>query len=241
MATANTTDRWLNYVLRGEARFESFWSSFLNFASRDLLFVVGKGFDPRMPNAVAKLLALGGDGLRHCVLVKYDEGVASPSRSHDSSVTANVNTIEMFFKESGGLTTKEIRMWSDDGRRRVGSRGAAELFASTDAIKSYTDILVDISALPRSLYMPLLAKLLHLIDRMNDSKRPNLHVLVGDNPELDKLITAEGLSDDASYLHGFESGIEQEATAHVPKVWMPILGEGKIGHFERIYDLSRPR
>ena len=190
-----------------------------------------------MPNAVAKLLALGGDGLRHCVLVEYDEGAASPSRSHDSSLTANVNTIESLFKDNGGLTTKGIRMWSDDGRRRVGSRGAAEVFASTDAIKSYTDILVDISALPRSLYMPLLAKLLYLVDRINDIRHPNLHVLVGDNPDLDQLITAEGLSDEASYLHGFESGIEQEATADAPKVWMPILGEGKIGHFERIYDL----
>ena len=240
MPTANSPDRWLNYVLRRGASFESFWRSFLNSASRDLLFVVGRGFDPRMPNAVAKLLALGGDGLRHCVLVEYDEGAASPSRSHDSSITANVNTIESLFKDNGGLTTKEIRMWSDDGRRRVGSRGAAEVFASTDAIKSYTDILVDISALPRSLYMPLLAKLLYLVDRLNDIRRPNLHVLVGDNPELDQLITAEGLSDDASYLHGFESGIEQEATADAPKVWMPILGEGKIGHFERIYDLIVP-
>ena len=240
MATPTSPDRWLNYVLRGGANFESFWRSFLNSTSRDLLFVVGRGFDPRMPNAVATILALGGDGLRHCVLVEYDEGEASPSRSHDDSITANVNTVESLFKESGGLTTKQIRMWSDDGRRRVGSRGAAEVFASTDAIKSYTDILVDISALPRSLYMPLLAKLLYLVDRLNGIRRPNLHVLVGDNPELDQLITAEGLSDDASYLHGFESGIEQEATADAPKVWMPILGEGKTGHFERIYDLIVP-
>ena len=110
MPTANSPDRWLNYVLRGGPNFESFWRSLLNSASRDLLFVVGRGFDPRMPNAVAKILALGGDGLRHCVLVEYDEGAASPSRTHDSSITANVNTIESLFKVSGGLTTKEIRI-----------------------------------------------------------------------------------------------------------------------------------
>ena len=57
---------------------------------------------------------------------------------------------------------------------------------------------------------------------------------------LDQLIVAEGLSDDASYLHGFESGIEQEATADAPKIWMPILGEDKLGHFERINDLIVP-
>ena len=60
------------------------------------------------------------------------------------------------------------------------------------------------------------------------------------SPSLDRSIVDIGLSEDASYLHGFESGIEQEATAEVPKVWMPILGEDKIGHFERIFNLVEP-
>lgn len=238
---ANTTSgRWLNYVLRGGTRFEPFWKSFLNATTRDLLVVVGRGFDPRMANAVSTVLSLGGDGLRHCLLVEYDEGENSPTRKHDISITANVRAIEELFKDSGQLMTRKIRMWSDDGRRRVGSRGAAEVFASAEAINSYTDILVDISALPRSLYMPMLARLLNLVDQLPEVRRPNLHVVVEDNPELDQVIVAEGLSDDASYLHGFESGIEQEATADAPKIWMPILGEGKIGHFERINDLIVP-
>ena len=240
MGMPTTPDRWLNYVLRGGTSFEPFWRSFLNAATRDLLVVVGRGFDPRMTNAVSTVLSLGGDGLRHGMLVEYDEGENSPSRKHDDSIGANVKEIEELFKNSGELTTRQIRMWSDDGRRRVGSRGAAGVFASAADIDPYTDILVDISALPRSLYMPMLARLLNLVDQMPEAKRPNLHVVVGDNPKLDQLIVAEGLSDDASYLHGFESGIEQEATAEAPKIWMPILGEGKIGHFERINDLIVP-
>ena len=240
MGTPVAPDRWLSYVLRGGSDFESFWRSYLISKSRDLLFVVGRGFDPRMANAVGTVLSMGGTGLRHCLLVEYDEGEASPSRAQDDSLVANVNAVEVLFAKSGGLTIRQIRMWSDDGRRRVGSRGAAEVFASSNDIARYSDILVDISALPRSLYMPMLAKLLYLIDQLNGNGRPNLHVLVDDNPDLDQLITAEGLNDDASYLHGFESGIEQEATADAPKVWMPILGEGKIGHFERIYDLIVP-
>ena len=240
MRTPPTPGRWLNYVLRGGTSFEPFWRSFLGAGSRDLLVVIGRGFDPRMANAVSTVLSLGGGGLRDCLLVEYDEGENSPSRKHDNSISANARAIEELFKNSGDLTTRQIRMWSDDGRRRIGSRGAAGVFASVEAIKSYTDILVDISALPRSLYMPMLARLLNLVDQMPDVERPNLHVVVGDNPELDQLIVAEGLSDDASYLHGFESGIEQEATADAPKIWMPILGEGKIGHFERINDLIVP-
>ena len=232
--------RWLNYVLRSGENFGSFWQSFLSSGHRDLLFVIGRGFDPRMSNAVATVLSFGGEGLRHCILVEYNEGEDSPSRRHNELAIDNVSAVEELFKKYDGLTTKQIRMWSDDGRRRVGSRGAVEVFVSTDTIKPYTDILVDISALPRFLYMPMLAKLLYLVDRLGSRHRPNLHVLVGDNPHLDQLITAEGLSDDASYLHGFESGIEQEATADVPKVWMPILGEGKTGHFERIYHSIAP-
>ena len=238
--TQTTPSRWLNYVLRRGKNFESFWRSILRFDHRDLLFVVGRGFDPRMLDAVAIILSLEGAGLRHCVLVEYDEGEASPSHRHDDMISANVNAIEDLFERHGELTTKKIRMWSDDGRRRVGSRGAAEVFISTDDINSYTDILVDISAIPRSLYMPMLAKLLYLVDQLKGLKQPNLHVLVGDNPDLDQLIAAEGLSEDASYIHGFESGIEQEATADVPKVWMPILGEGKTAHFELIHNLIAP-
>ena len=240
MGTPTTSVRWLNYVLRGGTSFEPFWRSFLDAGPRDLLVVIGRGFDPRMANAVSTVLSLGGSGLRDCLLVEYDEGENSPSRKHDNSISANAKAIEELFKNSGDLTTRQIRMWSDDGRRRVGSRDAAGVFASAEAIKSYTDILVDISAPPRSLYMPMLARLLNLVDQMPGVERPNLHVVVGDNPELDQLIVAEGLSDDASYLHGFESGIEQEATADAPKIWMPILGEGKIGHFERINDLIVP-
>lgn len=236
----NTPCRWLDYVLRGGEAFKSFWRSILHSGRRDLLFVVGRGFDPRMPNAVATVLSLGGEGLRHCFLVEYDEGGASPSRKHDDMISANVTAVGNLFEEHGGLQTRQIRMWSDDGRRRVGSRGAAEVFVSTNDITPYTDVLVDISALPRSLYMPMLAKLLYLVDQLDGINRPNLHVVVGDNPDLDQLITAEGLSEDASYLHGFESGIEQEATADAPRVWMPILGEGMTDHFELIHNLITP-
>ena len=100
---------------------------------------------------------------------------------------------------------------------------------------------LDINALPRSLYMPMLAKLLHLIDGTSRYRRSQsacslqATILPSTGPSQPK-----ALSDDATYLHGFESGIEQEATAGVPKVWMPILGEGKISHLMRIYYLVDP-
>ena len=67
-----TPRRWLNYVLRSGANFKSFWGLFLNSDRRDLLFIVGGGFDPRMSHSVATVLSVGGEGLRHCVLGLVD-------------------------------------------------------------------------------------------------------------------------------------------------------------------------
>ncbi len=217
-----------------------FWESLLKSRNRDILFVVGRGFDPRMCEAVERVLSLGGPGKRDCVIVEFDEGETSPSRLHDELLKQNTDALERMFLGKGAIADKQVKMWSEDGRRRIGSRGAAEVFLSPTDFAGYSDILVDISALPRSLYIPMLAKLLHLVDGLGQTQAPNLHVLATDNPVLDQEITAEGLNDDAAYIHGFESGIEREATADVPKIWMPILGEGKLGHFDRIYNLVAP-
>ena len=232
--------RWMNYVLQGGAKFVPFWESLLQSRNRDILFVVGRGFDPRMCEAVERVLSLGGSGKRDCVVIEFDEGEASPSRLHDELLNQNMCALERLFLGRGAIANKQVKMWSEDGRRRIGSRGAAEVFSSSHDFVGYSDILVDIGALPRSLYIPLLAKLLHLVDELGQPQAPNLHVLAIDDPVLDEEITAEGLNDDAAYIHGFESGIEREATADHPKIWMPILGEGKLGHFDRIYNLVAP-
>ena len=232
--------RWMDYVLQGGAKFVPFWESLLQSRDRDILFVVGRGFDPRMCEAVEQVLSLGGRGKRDCVVVEFDEGGSSPSRLHDELLNQNMCALETLFLGRGAIADKQVKMWSEDGRRRIGSRGAAEVFSSFQDFVGYSDIVVDIGALPRSLYIPLLAKLLHLVDGLGQPQTPNLHVLAIDDPVLDQEITAEGLNDDAAYIHGFESGIEREATADVPKIWMPMLGEGKLGHFDRIYNLVAP-
>ena len=236
----HSKDRWHGYSLRGGVEFKPFWNSLVESSERNLLFLVGKGFDPRMCTAIETILSLGGRGDRKCLVLEYNEGQASPSRAHDDLVSSNVDHLNRLFTGSNRLSKRQILMRSEDGRRRVGSRRAAEILTSDDISADCTDILLDINALPRSLYMPMLAKLLYLIDGPCNSIGLNLHVLVSDNPILDRSITAQAIRDDATYLHSFESGIEQEATAEFPKVWMPILGEGKVGHFERIYDLVDP-
>ena len=106
------------------------------------------------------------------MVVEFDEGETSPSRFHDDLLARNICALEKLFLGKGTISVKQVKMLSEDGRRRIGSRGAAAVFLSHNDFVNYSDILVDISALPRSLYMPLLAKLLYLIDGLGQTQSP---------------------------------------------------------------------
>ena len=130
-------------------------------------------------------------------------------------------------------------MWSGDGRR-IGSRSAAAIFDSLADFGGYTDIVIDISSMPRSVYFPLIAKALYLLDETTldvMERKPNLHVCVSEDPGLDIRIRDEGVDETATYVHPFSGRLEMEATAGQPKIWIPLLGEGQETQLERIYNL----
>lgn len=204
---------------------------------RDVLFIVGRGFDPRMCFGTKAVLSAGGEGRRDVMAIEFDEGIESPSQEHIGLVDANWNELVATIGSRGDVGTKSLKMWSEDGRR-VSTRSAWGLFNSSEEFETYSDLVVDISALPRGVYIPLLAKLMHLLDAQ-DSPRTNLHVLVAENPRMDAAIQDEGVDDNATYLYP-AGGIERFATVNQPKIWVPVLGEAQSTQLRRIYDLVLP-
>jgi hypothetical protein len=233
--------RWANYVMESGPELEAFWQTHLH-AERHVLLVLGKGLDPRMCIGLRSLLEAGGAGRRDVVAIEFDEGASSPSKAYEPLIQANWTELRNLIGGRGELSTRLLRLRSDDGRR-IGSRSAAGLFTDLTKLIDYTDIIVDISALPRSIFFPLIAKMLYLLDEHAAGKGrrgPNLHVLVAENPALDCQIQEEGVDDTASYVHPFGGGLEMEATADHPKVWIPVLGERRATQLLRIYDLVMP-
>ena len=235
--------RWSTYFLRRGGDFHEFWREYLSSTNRNILFVLGLGFDPRMCLGYEAVLQAGGKGRRDCKVVELDEGPSSPSLRHSDLTRANGERLEQLVPDGSVKTDTQVAMWSKDGRR-VGSRVAANLFSDTKDFAGYTDLVIDVSAMPRSVYFPLIGKLLYLEDssygRDIASRPPNLHVLVSENAQLDANITDEGIDDDASYVHGFTGNLETEGAAGAPKVWIPILGEKKGPQLERIYNKVLP-
>lgn len=233
--------RWRDYFLRDADGFTEFWKHFLAEKKRDLLFVLGHGFDARMCEGLDRILGLGGEGIRDVALIAFHEGVDSPSHTYEPQRKANGERLEKLVLGRGRISQRNIKMFSEDNRR-VGARSIAQEFSSPAEFTAYTDVVVDISALPRGLYMPLLAKLLALFDiEPKDGKKRNLHVIVSHSPSTDGAIVEEGLDESASYLHGFAAAkLESVSTSSQPTIWIPVLGKRQQAQLERINQFVTP-
>lgn len=228
--------RWENYVLESGPNLIEFFRSHFS-TPRNVCFILGKGFDPRMCSGVEALIQIGGKGRRDVVVLEYDEGAASPSNVYQSFVERNLKRLQSVVSEKA-ISSRSVKMFSEDGRRTT-SRSAESLFTSIDEFKPYGDVVVDISAMPRGIYVPLIAKCLHLIDT-NGRNNLNLHVIVSESPHLDGQIYDEGPDETADYIHPFRGGSDREGSGKQPRVWIPILGEGQVVQLKRIYDLVVP-
>ena len=229
--------RWDNYLLIEDIDLDAFWLEILSSARRDVLFILGIGFDPRMCIGAERILGSGGSGKRHCLAVEYGDA----SGEAESQVTANRKRLEGLFSSMGGIETRTIAKRSPEGRR-IASSEASRLVDSIDSLADYTDVVIDVSAFPRDVFLTLIAKVLYVFDAASKSgrKSPNLHVLVSEDPDLDRSITPGGVDDDVTFIKAFSGQHGMEATASVPRVWIPILGEGRDIHIRRIFDALQP-
>lgn len=238
----NSDPRWRNYVLRGGESSTEMWRLLLAERKRNVLYVLGLGFDERICSGLEVVLSAGGSGKRDVLLLTFEEGAESPSRAYADSRAANEKKLKELVEASGcGLGRRTIKLVSDDNRR-IGGRSIAREFTSLDDFEDYSDVIVDVSALPRGLYFPLIAKLLSIFDNPpKDGTMRNLYAIVAHSPVLDASIHDEGIDDNATFLHGFSAAeFEREATREQPRVWLPVLGRGQRVQLDRIHALVTP-
>jgi hypothetical protein len=233
--------RWHDYVLFRDSSFRSFWEAHVTERSRSILFVLGQGFDPRTCVGLRVITETAGNALAETMVLEYDEGDAAARQGLKQRVASNRSELQSLVAGKGQVSSRKVVFRSRDGRR-VGDRSAANVFSDETYLTPFSDIIVDISAMPRNVYFPLLARLLYFHDDLKQKQQasPNIHVIVAEDPNLDYHIRDEGVDETASYLHPFEGKFNREATGQQPKVWIPVLGEGRTTQFDRIYDLVKP-
>lgn len=229
--------RWSNYFLRKGPDAIGFWNEYLKGTTKKILFILGRGFDPRM-NLGINMITSAGKAEVKCILINFDEGPNSPSRDHEDLVRKNYEELRNVIDESR-IKSISIRIWSPDGMR-IGPYNAALSFDQS-TIEECTDIVVDVSAMPIGLFYPIVGKLLTIVDKLRKENRIiNLHLIAAENAKLDEGIKVEGLDEDANYLYGFTGIIETEAAADSPRIWIPVLGKNQKEQLQKIRNLINP-
>ena len=133
-------------------------------SNRKLLFIAGRGFDPRTTSDLNSTATLA----RRCDLdllaLEFDEGESHPPQVLVDAAAKNSRPKPAkSYIVNGTINSKPIRFRSDDGRR-IAARSAANVISRAEEIAGYTDVVVDVSAMPRGVYFPLISRLIFFYD-----------------------------------------------------------------------------
>jgi hypothetical protein len=110
-------------------------------------------------------------------------------------------------------------------------------------VADHTDIILDISSLPRIAYLAFMTSLLtRLIPDKSASnalfaKGINFQIIVAEDPVLDGLIISEDPSNELVLIPGFSSVLYAESAREWPLVWFPILGDNRVNQLQKVEPL----
>lgn len=222
--------RWdPGYLARGPA-FSELWKALSAQAKHGIMFVCGAGFDPRAPVALNGIVSAGAT-VDKCVIIDYSSGAGLASVSDRERADENIAAIYDLAK--GRVEPLKIAMRSSDGRN-TGSVAISSAFNDPERYLHFSDVVVDITALPTELYFPLVATLTDVWStHYDDGEGPNLHTVVCDNPGVDMMISGEG-GDKAESMYGFPGNLHRASIDSAIPIWVPILGEGQRTKIEKI-------
>ncbi|MCG8343873.1 MAG: hypothetical protein MI685_01780 [Chlorobiales bacterium] len=156
----------------------------------------------------------------------------------------NAAKLKSIFSQLGECQTITIE-GSSDGENELSAGTALRLGTKKvlDEVTDHTDIVLDVSSVPRVVYLSLLTGLLNKLvpnKEVVDGVSPltangvNFQVIVGEDAALDGHIQAEDPSKELVLIPGFSSAFHAESIQDWPMVWFPILGEGRANQLQRV-------
>ena len=122
------------------------------------------------------------------VLLKFRQEKNKHSNKYKNLTDANLAEI----KSLKNVTITEIQL-NDIGKKR---EIEAAKFFTKQVISEFTDIFLDISSLPRSIYFSTTGKILSLIDNIQDDSIINFFIATTENAEIDSMIKEVGINND---------------------------------------------
>lgn len=233
---------WDAYVFRRGLDVVALWDDLFRERTAKLLFITGSGFDARVAGVLQRFTdasQAGGYKLRDSRLLLIEFSGYDLSQELKDLTQTNRAALHNAFASLGEIVSIPVRLTGG-----VDHQPTAELRSLNLRLRDYlegnTDIIIDVSSLPRVVYLSLITgSLAYLIPDANvaDAKFSagiNLQILVAEDPNLDSKIRSEDPSQNLITIPGFGGGFNVASMDEWPVVWFPVLGEGRTSHFEMV-------
>lgn len=216
--------------LRGK---ESIQKRFKNDLKK--LFIVGRGFDPRMAVGVAALFE--ADQTSSVLLVHYTEKQTVKNPVHIQERDKNVEKLKSICGTQ--IMDIAIEIWNETAGSSVVCETVRKAITS-ELIRPYNEIIVDISAMPRTMSFNLIKCLIDL-KRIPANSNKKISLLVCENSSLDDGIKSIIATDSAEFLQGLNAfTMGMEGISANTRVWIPILGLNEETALRKIADFLHP-
>ncbi|NNM63721.1 MAG: hypothetical protein HKL99_03745 [Burkholderiales bacterium] len=238
---------WDHYVFRRGDGVHSLWDDLLKDRPVHLLYIGGRGFDVRAQSVMREFVA-GQQGVGRRTLSAKLMLLAFSGYELDDEIKAlteeNAAALEEVFAPLGKTVT--VNVARPDGEEEASASDVLRqrVKAVLDEIEGMTDIVLDVSSLPRATYLALLTNILQRLVpnkvQTDGAEHPlyangvNFQVLVAEDAKLDGQIRAEDTSNDLVNIPGFLATWQLESVQDWPLVWFPVLGEGRVNQLQKI-------
>jgi hypothetical protein len=232
---------WDTYNLFRGFAFQEFWRDYLK-SDRNLLFIVGQGFDPRVLGPLSEIILVRPDSVRRCIALDLSESYETDNAALALRTRNTEGLADLF--PNGALESRRLAPSDADGIRNVSRNAAVLLSDIANEITRFTDVILDISALPRLVYLTILNQLLSALVA-NDRSFPlgsstNLHVVYAESAPLDMSIVKKEVDVDLAPIQNLTIRLDEEASERWPLVWFPVLAEDASEQLIRIWERINP-
>lgn len=220
-----TAPRWTDYFL--EENFSGFWAKRADNPDVRPLVILGLGFDPRCLWTLKMMADTGFDNrLGYVALRLLAQSVLSDSALATEQLSkTNAEALDSI-ANCRCEAVCPVETHDSEGHNVVGRKTLAAMSNMANVLQSYTDVVVDISGMPRGMFFPLLAYLVRLADK---HMFPNLHVAVVEDPVLDSRIAGREYGQ-ADFLHTFRLQGDKKL------IWLPVIGASEAARLDKIYN-----
>jgi hypothetical protein len=235
---------WKHYVYRRGEGVHELWEPLFRRRPMRVLYIAGKGFDVRaqivMRECVASIQA-SRQTVESASLILVGMTGYQLDTSLQMLTEDNAAALEALFAPLGtsqsvviNAAATEVDEISATQAIRIG------VDAVLRQVTDQTDIILDVSSIPRVVYLALMTSILNRLVTNKTAENAlsecnvNFQVLVAEDAALDAQIFAEDPSSDPVLVPGFSSAVQAESVQDWPLVWFPILGEHRVNQLLQI-------